>query len=125
MRSGTDCFARVVQEQRQVEHKRILQLFEKPAIRGQLRVLRIRERIELVDTEQRVFVCGVTMRKFVLYETGERAELGNVTTEEIHPMHHAKHAADFSFSGQNRSKNFARLFRILKSARDLSQMAAH
>src|SRR4029077_2339175 len=109
----------------EVEHKRVLQLFEKPAIRGQLRVVSIRERIELVDTEQRVFVGGVTMRKFVLHETGESAELRDVTTEEIHPMHHAKYAADFSFSGQNRSENFARLFRILKSTCDLSQMAAH
>ena len=98
MRAGAHRFAGVVQQQSQVKHERIGQFLEKFPVLDQLAIFRLRQRIEFVDTDQSVFVRSVAVEKFMLHQTGELAELGNVLPEKIQPVHQAQGASDLSFA---------------------------
>ena len=71
-----------------------------------------------------MLVGRVTMQELVLHETGELAEFGNVSPQEIHTMHHSKDPANFPFPRHNRLKDVARPACILIGARDLAEAAA-
>src|SRR2546430_1431798 len=80
MRPGADSLAGVMQQQRQIKNKRIGQLLEKLPILEQLGTFRSRQRVELVNADQRVFIRGVAVKKFMLHQTSKLAELRNVLT---------------------------------------------
>ena len=88
-----------MQKQRQIKDERIVELLKNPAICDQLRIIRRRQSIQFIDTYQSMLVCCVTMEKLVLDQAGELAEFGNVSSQEINPMHHSKDPADFSSPG--------------------------
>ena len=115
MRPRADRPAGVVQKQREIKNKRIRAVSRKGRY-DQLRILVSCQRIELVDADQRVFVRGVAMEKFMLHQAGELAELRNVTAEEIDPMHHPQGAADFALARNDPAKNLARLFRVAQKS---------
>src|SRR5438132_8815811 len=77
------------------------------SISNQLWIVRLCECVEFVDTNQRMLVGCVTMQKLMLHETGELAEFGNVTAEEIDAMHHSQDAPNSAFLCQNRFKDLA------------------
>src|SRR5437764_4050456 len=97
MWSRADSFAAVVQQQREIENQRVVKSLENFTIGSQLRIVRLRQRIELIDAYQRMLVGCVSMQKFMLHQTGQLAEFGNVTTEKIDPMHHSQDASYFPF----------------------------
>src|SRR5882724_7952584 len=92
-------FAAVMQKQRQIKDEWVIELLKNLAIGDQLRIIRRCQSVELVDTYQCVFVRRVTMQKLVLHQTGELTEFGNISPQEINPMHHSKDPADSPFSG--------------------------
>ena len=77
----------VVQKQSQVENERVFQIFEQMTIRDQLRIRRVNQGIEFIDTEQGVLVGSVAMEEFVLHQTSQLTEFGNVAAKEVDPMH--------------------------------------
>src|SRR5437868_495643 len=95
---GADSLAGVMQQQRQIKNKRISQLLEKLAILDELRIFRSRQPVELVNADQRMFVRGIAVKKFMLHQTGKLAEFGNVLTEDIEPMHQPQSPPNFSFA---------------------------
>src|SRR5205814_10202683 len=95
---GSDSLAGVMQQQRQIKDKRIGQLLEKFPIFKQFGIFRVSQCVELVNADQRVFVRGVAVKKFMLHQTSKLAELGNVLTEEIEPMHQPQSPPNFSFA---------------------------
>src|ERR1043166_785219 len=113
MRAGAYGFAGIVQQDRQIKHKWILQLLENLPIKNELGILGRRQCIELVDANQRVFVRGVAMQKLVLHETSQLSKLRNVAPEKIDSMHHPENARDRAFAGQDRHENFARILRMM------------
>ena len=82
VRTRADRLAGVMQQQRQIKNERIREFLEKFAVLDQFRVLGSCQRIELFDADQRVFVRGVTVKKFVLHQAGKLAELGNVSARK-------------------------------------------
>src|SRR4029434_10790279 len=117
--------AAVMEKQRQIKNEWVFELLENPAIGDQLRIIRRRQSIEFVDTYQRMLVRRVTMQKLVLHQTGELAEFGDVSPQEINPMHHSKDPANFPFPRQNRLKDVARSACILIRAGNLAEAAVH
>ena len=89
MRASANRFAGVMQQQSQVKHEGIGQFLEKLPVLDQLAIFRARQRIQFVDADQSVFVRSVAMEKFVLHQTGELPELGNVLPEKIQSVHQA------------------------------------
>src|SRR6266576_4909465 len=79
---GSDSLAGVMQQQRQIKDKRIGQLLEKFPIFKQFGIFRSRQRVELVNADQRVFIRGVAVKKFMLHQTSKLAELRNVLTRK-------------------------------------------
>ncbi len=114
-----------MQKQREVENEWIFESFKNLAIRGQLWIIRSRQRIEFVDTYQRMLVGRITMQKLMLHEAGELAEFGNVSSQEIDPMHHSENATHFPFSRQNRFKDVARAATILIRAGNLAETSGN
>src|SRR5205823_2824316 len=103
------------------EHQWILHLFEQFSITEKLLIFGRHQVIELVDADQSVFVRGITMKEFVLNETGELSELRDISSEKIHPMHHSQDSSDISFRGYNLEEDFARGFAVLIGSRHLSK----
>src|SRR5438309_8566017 len=95
---GPDSLAGVMQQQRQIKNKRIWQFLEKLSVLDELGIFGSRQRVELVNADQRMFVRGVAVKKFMLHQTSKLAELGNVLTEEIEPMHQPQSPPNFSFA---------------------------
>ena len=62
-------------------------------ISDQLRIACSNQCIELIDAKKGVFVRGVAVKKFMLYQTGQLAKLRNITAEIIDPVHEAERAA--------------------------------
>src|SRR5438132_5788150 len=93
-------------------------------ISDQLRIACSNQCIELIDAKKRMFVRGVSMKKFMLHQTGQLAKLRNITAEIIDPVHEAKRAAHLTFFGQHLSEDFARRFGVAVSASNLSERAA-
>src|SRR5712671_2926896 len=116
MRAGADCPAGVMQEQSEVKNKRIFEVFEKMTIRDQLRIVCSNQCIELVDAKKGVLVRGVTVKKFMLHQTGQLAKLRNITAKIIDPMHETKRSAGLAFFGQHFFEHFARRFGVAISA---------
>jgi hypothetical protein len=54
-----------------------------------------------------VLVRGVTVKKFMLHQTGQLAKLRNITAKIIDPVHETERAADLAFLGQDFFENFA------------------
>ena len=79
--------AGVVQEQRQIKHRRILELLEDRPISTKLFLLREQNAIQFFDADQSVFIGGIAVIKFVLHEAGQRAELRECSVREI--LNHA------------------------------------
>src|SRR4029077_18359110 len=102
----------------------VVKFFEQATIRNQLWIGRLHQRVELVDAEQRVLISRVTMKEFVLNETGQLAEFGNVATEKVYPVHHPQDPSSITFSGQNGFEHFAWLFCVAISACDLAELPA-
>src|SRR5205085_8117128 len=48
------------------------------------------------------------MKKLVLHQAGELAELRHVPPEKIDPMHHSQNASDFAFARHDRLEYFLR-----------------
>jgi len=63
MGTRTDRAAGVVQEQREIKNKRVLEFLEEFAVGAELRIFRLHHLVELVDADQGVFVGGVAMEK--------------------------------------------------------------
>ena len=116
-----DSFAGIVQKQCQIQNKWILQLLKNFAISYQLRIIGRDQRVQFVDADQRVFVGRITMQELMLHQTGQLAEFGNISAEEIDPMHHSKNAANFAFLGQYRFKYIAGTSGILKCPSHLAE----
>jgi hypothetical protein len=93
--------SRVVQEQGQIEHCRIFELLENSAISPEFFLFREQDPVKLLDADESVFIGGIAVVKFVLNEAGERAELGNVSSEKAKIVHLTKDAADLAFAGEN------------------------
>src|SRR5438552_19206529 len=89
---GANCFTAVVNKERKIEHKRVLQFLENLAIRNQLRIVRLRHGIKFIDAHQCVLVGRVTMKKLMLHQTCKLPEFGNVATKKIESMHHSENA---------------------------------
>src|SRR5437016_2341457 len=64
MRSRPHRLAGVMQQQRQIKNERIWQFLEKFPVLDQFGIFGSRQRIELVNADERVFVRGVTVKKF-------------------------------------------------------------
>ena len=87
-----------MQEQGKIKNEWIVEIFEKMTVGDQFRIAGPDERVQFVDAKERVFVRGVTMKEFVLHQTGELAKLGDVASKKIHPVHQPQRSADFTFS---------------------------
>src|SRR5260370_16867165 len=96
MRARTHCPSRVVQKQSEIKHERFFQIFEKTAIGDQLRIVCPHQRVEFVDAKQRMLVRGVTMKKFLLHQASQWAELRNIATEKINPVLHPQRPPDLT-----------------------------
>src|SRR4030095_16734592 len=87
MRPGPDRFASVMQQQRQIKDKGICEFFEKVSVLDKLWIFGSRQRIELIDTDQSMFVGGITVKKLVLHQAGKLSKLRNILSEKIEPVH--------------------------------------
>src|SRR5689334_7645985 len=124
MRPSTYRLTGVMQQQSQVKHERIGQFLEKFPVLDQLAVFRVRQRIQFVDTDQSVFVRSVAVEKFMLHQTGELAELGNILPKKIQPMHQAQGASDFSFARENTAKDFTGFPGVAERVRNQANFSA-
>ena len=95
---GPHGLAGVMQQQRQIKNKRIWQFLEKFPVLDQFGIFGSCQRIKLINADQRVFVRGVAVKKFMLHQTSKLAELGNVLTEEIEAMHQPQSPPHFSLA---------------------------
>src|SRR5438477_2798955 len=93
-------------------------------ISDQLRIACSNQCIELIDAKKGVFVRGVAVKKFMLYQTGQLAKLRNITAEIIDPVHETERAADLAFPGQDLLENFARRCGLAIRAGDLAECTA-
>src|SRR6266566_2327161 len=97
MRPRANGFTSIVQKQSQIEYEWIVESLKNFAIGNQLRIIRLRQCIEFVDADQRMFIGCVTMQKLMLHQTRQLAEFGNVSPQKIDSVHHAKDACRFTF----------------------------
>src|SRR5436190_24235720 len=123
MGARPDGAAGIVQEQREIEDKRVLELLEQLPVRPKFRVRRPEDLVELVDAHQGVFVRSVAMEKFVLHETGELPKLRHVAAQKIDAVHHAKDPAHFAFTGNDGFEYLPRFRVVAKAARDQPEIA--
>ena len=117
--------SRIVQEQGEIKHRRILKLLKHRAIPAEFFLFREEDTIKLLDADKSVFVGGITVVKFVLNEAGKGSELGNVAPEETKIVHLAKDATDLAFAGKNREKSLPRNARVLEGAVDKAKTSAN
>src|SRR5580692_377333 len=116
MMACTGGFPGIMQQERQVKHVGILNLQKKRFICCQFRVLCIDERVQLLNANQGMFVRGVPVKKLVLHQTGQIAEFGQISSQEIHLVHHTENVSDLAFPGQDGRESFSGGSCVLGSA---------
>ena len=103
-----------MQQDRQIQDLRMLQLLEDPLV-GHMRRLRgIQHPVQMFHHMERVLVGRVLMKKLVLDQTRQLAELRDKFPEKFHLVHQPQHAGHLAFLLEDRQKSFARLRRTLK-----------
>ena len=105
---GVGGLAGVVEEQREIEHGRVLELLKELLVFCELRLGRIDQAIEFLDADEGVLVGRVAMEKLVLHEAGQLAELRDVTPEEIDLVHGAQDRADLALARADGEEGFPR-----------------
>src|SRR5271166_3234600 len=111
----TGGFPGIMKQERQVKHVGILNLQKKRFICCQLRVLCIDERVQLLNANQGMFIRGVPVKKLVLHQAGQIAEFGQISSKEIHLVHHAKNVSDLALPGQDGCESFSGSSSVLES----------
>lgn len=76
-----------MEEDGEVENRGVLETLEQVSIFLKAWLIRVDEFIEFLDANECVFISGIPVKKLMLDEAGEFAELGNVLSEEIHFVH--------------------------------------
>jgi hypothetical protein len=71
MRPGANSLSGIVQQEREIEHVWVVNFFEQPAVSLQLRIFGRAERIELLDADEGVLVCGLTLQILEVHEAGQ------------------------------------------------------
>src|SRR5438067_426476 len=101
MRPRSDRLSGIVQQECQVKDQWVMQVFEQFPVTDELDILGAGQRVQLIDANQSMFVGGITMEELVLDQAGQLAKFRQITTEEIHPVHHPQDPANLSFLGNN------------------------
>ncbi len=109
-------FADVVQQQREVKQAGPVQALKQRRVIFIRRLLRLPDFVELFEADQRVFVGGVLMIKFVLHEAGQLAEFGNVFAEQVDLVHRAQNRRDFAAPFEDGQERFADVLVVQKIA---------
>src|SRR5436309_1563558 len=87
-------FAGVMQQNCQVEQEWPLECMEQRRVSAIRRFLGIPDPIELLETNQRVFVSRVLMVKLMLNQARQLAEFRDIRSQKVHFMHRAKDRRD-------------------------------
>ncbi len=80
---------------------------EKRAIFGKGRLLRVDDPVDHFDADERVFIGGVAMEKFMLHQAGQGPEFGEKAAEKTKLVHRAQGAAHLSLAGEDGEKRVA------------------
>src|SRR5262245_702758 len=78
VRPSANRFTAIVQKEREIKNKWILQFLKNLAIRDQFRVSRLRQGVKFIDAHQCVLVRCVTMQELMLHQAGKLSEFGKV-----------------------------------------------
>ena len=121
--AGVRGLADIVQQNRKVENRGVLEFLENGAVAVETPFLGEQNGVEFFDANEGVLVSRVAVVEFVLHEAIERAELGDVAAEHAEVVHEPEDATDLAFARKDREEGFPRGGRVLKSAVDEVQAA--
>ena len=100
VRPRADAFARVVEQQREIEDKGIFQLARRVPDTARVSDPRLEQRVEFLDADQRVLVRGVAMKKLVLHQAGELPKLRKIASRENRPRASSEARARLRLCGE-------------------------
>ncbi len=108
--------ADIMQQQREIQDARTLQALQQWRIMFIGHFAGFPNFIELFEADQRVFISGILMIKFVLHKAGQLAKFGNIFSEKIHLVHGAQRRGNFAAPFENGEKCFAHMLVVQKCA---------
>src|SRR6185369_11851329 len=114
-----------MQQQRQVEHKRPLDLLKYLGVFVERSVRRLPNPVKLFETKQRVLISRILMIELVLDETGQLAELRNVFAEQSDFMHRPQNRGYIPTLVQDFEEGFPHVFVGQESSIDERQFVAN
>ena len=117
--------ARIMQQERKVQEKWPFDLLQQLAVMIDGRILRLPDLVQLLDTNQRVFIRCVLMVKFVLDQAGKAAEFRNVFAQQAYLVHGAKDLRDIPSLIKNFEKSFVSVLILQELAVDQREMIAN
>ncbi len=109
-------FADIVQQQREVKQAGALKALKQRRVILIRRLLRLPDFVQLFEADQRVFVGGVLMIKFMLHEAGQLPEFGNVFAEQVDLVHRAQDWRDLAAPFEDGQESFADVLVVQKIA---------
>ena len=113
-----------MEQNREIKNRGVFELLKNLSVASKFFFRRKENAIELLDADERVLIGRVAVEELVLNEAVQRAELGDITTQDTEIMHEAQSPPDFALAGQNGEEGLPRGDGVLESAVDEMQTAA-